>query len=98
MSAPTSGRSTSASASRRPFEPDWADLQRRIQCPTLLVRSVEPFGPPGSPPILTAEAAARTLGRLRDGTLAEVPGNHITFVFGENAARTAEAMLEFTLG
>jgi pimeloyl-ACP methyl ester carboxylesterase len=80
------------------FEPDWDELHRRIACPTLVVRSVEPFGPPGSPPILTAEAAARMLGRLRDGVLAEVPGNHITFVFGDNAARTAEAMLDFTLG
>jgi pimeloyl-ACP methyl ester carboxylesterase len=80
------------------FDPDWADLHRRIECPTLLVRSVEPFGPPGSPPILTAEGAARTLGRLRNGSLAEVPGNHITFVFGDNATRTAEAMLDFTLG
>ena len=80
------------------FEPDWEGLHRRIECPILLVRSVEPFGPPGSPPILTADGAARILGRLRSGTLAEVPGNHITFVFGENAARTAEAMLEFTLG
>ena len=38
------------------------------------------------------------LERLRHGALAEVPGNHITFVFGENAARTAEAMLDFALG
>ena len=80
------------------FEPDWQDLQRRIECPTLVVRSVEPFGPPGSPPIMTAEGAARMLERLRHGVLAEVPGNHITFVFGDNAARTAEAMLDFALG
>lgn len=80
------------------FEPDWEGLQRRIECPTLLLRSVEPFGPPGSPSIMTAEGAARILSRLRNGTPAEVPGNHITFVFGENAARAAEAILEFTLG
>lgn len=80
------------------FEPDWEELHRRIECPTLVVRSIEPFGPPGSPPILTAEGAARIVGRLRHGVLAEVPGNHITFVFGDNAARTAEAILDFTLG
>ncbi len=77
------------------FEPDWAELERRIECPTLVLRSVEPFGPPGSPPILTAEGAARMLGRLRHGTLAEVPGNHITFAFGDRAAVAADAMLSF---
>jgi pimeloyl-ACP methyl ester carboxylesterase len=77
------------------FEPDWEQLERLIECPTLVIRSIESFGPPGSPPILTAAGAERMLGRLRNGTLAEVPGNHITFVFGECAGVAAGAILTF---
>ncbi len=77
------------------FEPDWAALAPRIECPTLVLRTCGPFGPPGSPPIMSAEGAARLVGRLRHGTLAEVPGNHITFAFGDRAPVAARAILEF---
>ncbi len=50
----------------------------RVECQTLLVRATGPFGPPGSTPILGADSARRALGRLRDGRLVEVEGNHIT--------------------
>ncbi len=77
------------------FEPNWAALAGRIECPVLVLRTCDPFGPPGSAPIMSAEGAARLIGRLGDGTLAEVPGNHITFAFGDRAPAAARAMLEF---
>jgi pimeloyl-ACP methyl ester carboxylesterase len=67
------------------YVPDWADVASRVECPTLLVRTVDPFGPPGAGPILTAEGAARVLALLRDGRLLEAAGNHVTFAFGDRA-------------
>jgi pimeloyl-ACP methyl ester carboxylesterase len=79
------------------FEDDWGEVAGRIECPTLVVRSRDPFGPPGSPPIMTADGAARLLARLRNGTLVEIPGNHITFLFGGNAQNAARAIRAFAL-
>jgi pimeloyl-ACP methyl ester carboxylesterase len=78
------------------FEHDWGQLASSVECPILIVRSRDPFGAPGSPPIMSAEGATRLLSQLRNGRVVEVPGNHITFVFGNHAAITASAMLEFT--
>jgi pimeloyl-ACP methyl ester carboxylesterase len=76
-------------------EIDWRETVRRIACPTLLVRAVEPFGPPGSGPILAAEEAQRTVALLRDGRLAEIPGNHITLVFGASARLVVAEIASF---
>ncbi len=77
------------------FEPDWGALVERIECPTLVLRTCGAFGQPGSPPIMSAEGAEWMLARLRRGELAEVPGNHITFAFGDRARVTAGAIRRF---
>lgn len=77
------------------YVPDWADVAARVECPTLLVRTVDPFGPPGAGPILTAEGARRVLAHLRDGRLLDVPGNHITFAFGDRAQTLVPELLSF---
>jgi pimeloyl-ACP methyl ester carboxylesterase len=80
------------------LEIDWAATIERITCPTLLVRATQPFGPPGSGPILPAESAQRALARLRDGRLVELPGNHITVLFGRHARQVVEQIVSFILG
>ena len=77
------------------FGPDWAAVAERVECPTLLLRTTGPFGPPGSGPIMTEDGARRTLARLRHGELVEAPGNHITFAFGARAEPVATALLAF---
>jgi pimeloyl-ACP methyl ester carboxylesterase len=77
------------------YVPDWADVASRVECPTLLVRTVDPFGPPGAGPILTAEGAARVLALLRDGRLLEAAGNHVTFAFGDRARALVPELLAF---
>jgi hypothetical protein len=66
-----------------------------VECPTLLLRTTDPFGPPGSGPIMSEDGARRTLARLRRGRLVEAPGNHITFAFGPRAERVAAELLAF---
>ncbi|HYA08837.1 MAG TPA: alpha/beta hydrolase, partial [Gaiellaceae bacterium] len=77
------------------FGPDWAGVAAAVDCPTLLLRTTDPFGLPGSGPIMSADGAARTLARLRRGQLVEVPGNHITFAFGRRAGRAVDELLSF---
>ena len=77
---------------------DWLDVVSRVACPTLLIRATQPFGPPGSGPILDAASAGRTVARLRDGRLVEVDGNHVTFLFAPRASATAEAIVSFVTG
>jgi pimeloyl-ACP methyl ester carboxylesterase len=74
---------------------DWGAIATRVGCPTLLVRTSDSFGPPGSPPIMSAEGAQRTLARLSRGELVDVPGNHITFAFGARAPVVAAAIFGF---
>jgi len=77
---------------------DWPAVAARVACPTLLLRTVDPYGPPGSPPIMSEEGARRTLARLRDGRLLEVPGNHVTFAFGARAVAVAQELVAFATG
>jgi len=74
---------------------DWPAVAARVECPTVLLRTVDPYGPPGSPPIMSEAGARRTLARLRDGRLLEVPGNHVTFAFGDRAAGVARELVAF---
>jgi pimeloyl-ACP methyl ester carboxylesterase len=79
------------------LEPDWPAIAARVECPTLLLRTVDPYGPPGAPPIMSEEGARWTLARLRRGRLLEVPGNHVTFAFGDRAAGVARELVAFAL-
>lgn len=75
--------------------PDWSGLVGRIHQPTLIVRARDPFGPPGSPPILGADQAERLIDALPDGRLVEIEGNHLTAFFGGGAARVSAAIVDF---
>jgi pimeloyl-ACP methyl ester carboxylesterase len=74
---------------------DWPAIAARVECPTLLLRTTDSFGPPGAPPIMSEDDARRTLARLPSGSLVEVPGNHITFAFGPRAPRVVDELLAF---
>lgn len=78
--------------------PDWPALVSRIRQPTLLLRATEPFGPPGSPPILPADQASRTLARLQNGRLVELEGNHFTALFGAPARLASAEIVRFLTG
>ena len=75
---------------------DWEATQKAVAQPTLLIRAVGPFGPPGSPAILPADQAALITSRVPDITMVEVEANHMTMLFGEAAKQAAAAILEFT--
>jgi pimeloyl-ACP methyl ester carboxylesterase len=76
-------------------EIDWPSLAELVEAPVLLLRATAPFGPPGYPPILTAEQATRTVAKLASARLVELPGNHITSMFGVSARVAAQAIIDF---
>jgi len=79
------------------LEINWPETVKKIHQPTILLRSVDPFGPPGYPPILPEDKAKKTMTYLSDGRLLEFPGNHITFMFGKTAKEVTQAILSFVL-
>lgn len=76
---------------------DWLGTIRRVLAPTLFIRTVGSYGPPGFPPICPADSAARTMDALPNGWLVEVQGNHMTAFYGENAQSVAEIIATFLL-
>lgn len=75
--------------------PDWMAIAATINQPILLMRATDPFGPPGYPPILPEDQARRTMNALANATLVELPGNHITALFGQAAAKAASEIVSF---
>lgn len=74
---------------------DWPGHLAAIRQPMLLLNALGAYGPPGTPPVLPREQALETIAAVADGRYVEVPGNHMTMLFGEGAQRTVEAVLEF---
>lgn len=76
----------------------WTEYLQKIECPVLIVRAKGPFGPPGSPPILDSDQASRMLDQIDQGSLVEIDGNHITFLFGDAVKQTAMEIRRFLAG
>ena len=74
------------------FVEPWLEHLVAIHQPTLLINALEPFGPPGTPPILPRDMAEATVALIAQCDYVVVPGNHITMLFGENAAAIVDAI------
>ena len=74
---------------------DWAQHLAVIKQPLLLLNALDSFGLPGTPPVLPRELALETVSSVVDGHYVEVPGNHMTMLFGEGAQRMAEDIKAF---
>jgi pimeloyl-ACP methyl ester carboxylesterase len=74
---------------------DYLSMVRRIRQPVLFIRAPGPCGPEGSPALVSARQAQLTVEHLANGQLLEVPGNHMTMLFGEGAPIAARAIADF---
>ncbi len=74
---------------------DWPATVKRITQPTLMLRAPDSFGPPEVGPIVSREVAERTLGWIPNSRLVDVPGNHITFLFGDSAKQVVAEIVQF---
>ncbi|MEW6131257.1 MAG: alpha/beta hydrolase [Acidobacteriota bacterium] len=74
---------------------NWFAHLSKIAHPTLLLRGITGFGLNDTPPIVTVADAEETATNLRDCQYAEIPGNHMTMLFGEGAQKMAMAITSF---
>lgn len=73
----------------------WDEHIATIQQPVVLLNAPGPYGPEGTPPVLPRVNAQATVEALTDARYVEIPGNHVTMLFGENSHRTVEAITAF---
>jgi pimeloyl-ACP methyl ester carboxylesterase len=92
---PRSRPGTIAAAMDGSLAEPWVELAGLIRQPALLVHSLGAYGPPGAPPVLTADAARETVAAIQDCRYVQVPGNHMTMVFGDGAREMAGAITAF---
>jgi pimeloyl-ACP methyl ester carboxylesterase len=74
---------------------DWQSHLAAIRQPAILFQAPGAYGPPGTPPILSAEQAQATIERLVDCYSVEVPGNHMTMLYGAGAQRIVAGITAF---
>ncbi len=84
-----------AAAAEGTLAVDWPSLVGRITTPTLLVRATRPYGPPGSPPLLSESRARATVRLLPDATLVELDANHMTMLYAPAVDHLAAAIRGF---
>ncbi len=82
-------------AVEKSLEEPWERYVTQIEQPTLLLNALGPYGPPGTPPVVPREEAQETVRAMCDCRYVEVPGNHMTMLFGEGAECIVEAITEF---
>lgn len=73
----------------------WKQHLATIGQPTLLLNAPGPYGPPGTPPVLPRVQAQATVRALANGRYIEIPGNHMTMLYGEGAQCIVEAISTF---
>ena len=74
---------------------NWAQHLTAIKQPLLLLNALGSFGPPGSPPVLPREHAVETVQTVTNGRYVEIPGNHMTMLFGKGAERIVDMITAF---
>lgn len=77
---------------------EWEELVSKVRQPVLLLNSTGEYGPPGSPPVVPAEHAIATSRAFADCKYVEIPGNHLTMVFGEPGALIEREIESFVDG
>ena len=77
---------------------DWPSIHDSVTQPTLVIRAIGPYGPPGYPAILSRDEADVILQKLHNGKLVEIDANHMTMLFGDAADQTVRAILDFVQG
>jgi pimeloyl-ACP methyl ester carboxylesterase len=82
-------------AIRCALDEPWDEHIAAIQQPVLLLNAPGPYGPVGTPPLLPRENALATVKALTNAHYVEIPGNHVTMLFGEGSKQTVRAITAF---
>ena len=90
----TSAAAIAQAATGLAMEP-WLHHVQQVQAPTLMLNATGAFGPPGSPPLFDEIVTRATARAFANGRYAQVPGNHITLLFGAGADAISGEMEAF---
>ncbi len=90
----TSAAAIAQAAAGVGMEP-WLHHVQLVKAPTLMLNAVGAFGPPGTPPLFDEVVTRATARAFEDGRYVEVPGNHITLLFGAGADAIANEIESF---
>jgi pimeloyl-ACP methyl ester carboxylesterase len=71
----------------------WLEWVSAVRQPTLLLNATGAYGPAGTPALVEAEYAQKTAAAFANVRYVQVPGNHMTMVFGA-AAPVVNAEIE----
>lgn len=74
---------------------DWAGVLGRAAAPALVLHASGAFGAPGAPPLVLRAQVDELVAILPDARLVEVPGNHMTMLFGDAARAVVAAISDF---
>lgn len=77
---------------------DWAGVMARAAAPALVLHAAGGFEAPGAPPLVLRAQVDDLIATLPDARLVEVPGNHMTMMFGDAARAVVAAIAEFVGG
>jgi long-chain acyl-CoA synthetase len=74
---------------------DWAEIIARGSAHALIVCAPGPYGPAGTAPIVLPSQTEELASALRHARIVQVPGNHLTMLFGAGARAITAAIAEF---
>lgn len=76
----------------------WLEWVTAVRQPTLLLNATGGYGPAGTPALVEPEYAKQTAAAFADVRYVQVPGNHMTMVFGPAAAVVNAEIERFVRG
>ncbi len=82
-------------ATDKALEEPYGEYVSRIDKPAILLNAIGAYGPEGTPPVLPYEQAQETVQAIKNCRYVEIPGNHITMLFGDSAKIVVDTITQF---
>ncbi|KAB2853916.1 MAG: alpha/beta hydrolase, partial [Anaerolineae bacterium] len=82
-------------ATDKALEEPYSEYVSRIDKPAILLNALGAYGPEGTPPVLPYEQAQETVQAIKNCRYVEIPGNHITMLFGDSAKIVVDTITQF---
>ncbi len=82
-------------ATDKALEEPYGEYVSRIDKPAILLNALGAYGPEGTPPVLPYEQAQETVQAIKNCRYVEIPGNHLTMLFGDSAKIVVDTITQF---
>ena len=76
----------------------WKEVVASVKQPAILINSIGAYGPPGSLPLVEEANAREMANTFPHCRYVQVPGNHMTMMFGPGAAAIRDEIVKFVRG